>query len=344
MLRPDGAVTWVEMSVDRIDGGGAVGVLHDVTQQKLAQDELAKLSLVASYTDNLVLITDARGRTEWVNQAFTRRTGYTLPDIAGRPPGDVLQGPETDPETVERIGDQLREGVSFETEILNYTKAGEPYWVQIHITPVRDEHGAVERFVSIQTDSTELHRTQRELEVAMVRAEAANEAKTQFLATISHEMRTPLNAILGSAELAMTEDDVPRELQEHLARITSGAEVLLHLISDVLDVSRIEAGEIDVEQVPMDLRACLRDALAPLRPRAEAKGLVARPRPRPGAARGAARRRRPPAADRHESRRERREVHRRGTDLRRGGRRGGGARAVGGVRDQRRGHRHRHPA
>ena len=273
MRRPDGGVTWVELSLDRIAGGGAVGVLHDVTQQKLAQEELTKLSLVASYTDNLVLITDGRGRTEWVNQAFTRRTGYTLEEIAGRSPGEVLQGADTDPETVQRIRDQLREGLSFETEILNYTKAGEPYWVQIHITPVRDDHGAVERFVSIQTDSTELRGTQHELEVAMVRAEAANEAKTQFLATISHEMRTPLNAILGSAELALTDDAAPDELTEHLTRINSGAEALLKLITDVLDVSKIETGEIDVEQVPMDLRACLGDAVTPIRTRAAAKGL-----------------------------------------------------------------------
>lgn len=273
MRRPDGAVTWMEMSVDLIDGGGAVGVLHDVTQQKLAQDELTKLSLVASYTDNLVVITDARGRTEWVNQAFIKRTGYTAGDLMGRTPGEVLQGPETDPETVERIRDQLREGLSFETEILNYTKAGEPYWVQIHITPVRDDHGVVERFVSIQTDSTELRGTQDELEVAMVHAEAANEAKTQFLATVSHEMRTPLNAILGSAELALTEDGVPPVVHEHLARIDSAGEALLQLITDVLDVSKIEAGEIDVERVPFDLRATLEGAVAPIRARAEGKGL-----------------------------------------------------------------------
>ncbi len=244
------------------------------TRRSLAGDDLAKLALVARSTDTLVLITDARGRTEWVNQAFIRRTGYGLADMVGRKPGDVLQGPDTDRETVQRIGDQLREGLSFETEILNYTRSGEPYWVRIHITPVRDAHGVVERFVSIQTDSTELHRTRDELEVAMGLAEAASEAKTQFLATVSHEMRTPLNAIIGSAELALTEDDVSPVLHEHLARITRGAEVLLDLITDVLDVAKIEAGEIDVEQAPLDVRACVRDAVEPLRQRAEAKGLT----------------------------------------------------------------------
>jgi PAS domain S-box-containing protein len=273
MRRADGAVAWMEVSIDRIPTGGAVGVLHDVTTEKLAQDELKKLSLVASYTDNLVLITDGEGRTEWVNRAFTEHTGYTLADLAGRTPGEVLQGKATDRATVARIGEQLREGSSFDSELLNYTKQGEPYWVQLHITPIHNARGEVERFVSIQTDSTELRRTQHELEVTLVRAEAANEAKTQFLATVSHEMRTPLNAILGSAELALADESDPSALHAHLSRIRAGSEALLRLITDILDVSKIEAGQIDVERVPMEISSCLRGAVAPIAESARAKGL-----------------------------------------------------------------------
>lgn len=271
--RPDGAIRWMELSVSQIAGGGAVGAFHDVTKQKVAQDELAKLSLVASYTDNLVIITDRDGCTEWVNQAFTNRTGYTLADLAGRKPGELLQGPASDPEMVHRIREWLREGRSFKAELVNYTKAGEPYWVQFHITPIRGEQGDVDRFVSIQTDSTELHRTQLELEAAKERAESASEAKTQFLATISHEMRTPLNAILGSIDLASQEAGGRPELDTHLARIADGAEALLRLISDLLDISKIEAGQIDIEDVPVELRTCLDAAVSQVAGRAHAKGL-----------------------------------------------------------------------
>ena len=272
--RNDGGATWMEVSIDPIADGGAVGVLHDVTQRKHHLDELAKLSLVASSTDNLVIITDAHGRTEWVNPAFTARTGFTIEEIAGRKPGDVLQGPDTDPAAVRQLGEQLGAGNSVETELLNYTRHGEPYWVRIHITPIRDTHGNVERFISVQTDSTELRRTQDDLESAMVRAESANEAKTQFLATISHEMRTPLNAILGSVDLALDGGDHPPELHEHLSRVETSADILLRLITDILDVSKIEAGQIDVERVPVEIRPCLQGALGPVAERAAEKGLA----------------------------------------------------------------------
>lgn len=269
----NGAIAWVEVSLARIGGGGVVGALHDVTQRKLAQDELAKLSLVASYTDNMVIITDRNGRTEWVKEAFTKRTGFILADLAGRKPGEVLQGPLTDRAVVTHIGEKIREGRSFRGELRNYTKRGEPYWVQFQVSPIRNQQGDVERFVSIQTDSTELHQTQEALEAARAHAEAANDAKTQFLATISHEMRTPLSAIIGSAALALDDAAGLPEARTHLARVSESAEILQRLISDVLDVAKIEAGQIDVECAPVPIRRCLQAAVAPAADRARAKGL-----------------------------------------------------------------------
>lgn len=271
--RADGSIAWMELSISPLPNGGAVGGLHDVTAEKLAQDELAKLSLVASYTDNLVVITDRHGRTEWVNQAFINRTGYSLEEMLGRTPGEMLQGPDTDPEAVAVIARELAQGKSLKAELLNYTRTGEPYWVLFQITPIRNEKGEVERFVSIQTDSTELRRTRQELQTAKERAEAANEAKTQFLATISHEMRTPLNVILGSTDIALDTGGLDGDMGAHLSRINANAEVLLRLISDMLDVSKIEAGQFDFESIPVKLRNCLNTALTPIGERARAKGL-----------------------------------------------------------------------
>jgi len=221
-----------------------------------------------------VVITDHRGLTEWVNHAFTEKTGYTLEDMRGRTPGSVLQGRDTNPETVRKIRESLHAGRSIDTELLNYTHDHQPYWVQCSITPVRDADGNVERFVAIQSDSTEWRRTQAELEAARSRAEAANIAKTLFLATISHEMRTPLNAILGSTDLALAGEDDPQVLRAHLTRISTSAEALLHLISDVLDVSKIEAGQIEIERVPVRLEAVVREAVSLIGDKAHRKGLT----------------------------------------------------------------------
>ena len=163
MLRLDGTLLWMEMSLAPIPGGGAVGVLHDVTRQKLAQDELAKVSLVASYTDNKVIITDADGLTEWVNNDFVQRTGYSLDDLRGRKPGHVLQGPGTDRATVAQIAAAIASGQSLRTEIANYTKAGEEYWAQIQITPIRNRQGMIEQYVSIQSDATDRRRAELEI-------------------------------------------------------------------------------------------------------------------------------------------------------------------------------------
>lgn len=272
LRRRDGGIVCMELSVAALDEGGSVGTLHDVTQQKAAQAELAKLSLVASFTDSLVIIADHEGRVEWVNDAFIRKTGYTLAEVVNRKPGELLQGPNSDPVTVATIRQLLREGRSFQCEILNYTKSREEYWVAVHISPIFDAEGNVERFVSIQTDITELRRTQTDLKAAKEAAESASDAKTQFLATISHEMRTPLNVILGSVELARTETS-HAEFPAHLKRIDENAETLLGLISDLLDVSKIEAGQFEWERTAFGLHSHLETALGPVADRAARKGL-----------------------------------------------------------------------
>ena len=271
--RDDGEIVWMEVSASPLPEGGVVGALHDVTGMKSSEDELAKLSLVATYTENMVVITDAKGRTEWVNQAFMNRTGYTLEDLVGLKPGEILQGPATDPNTVAKLRQWLAEGESFKAELINYTRAREPYWVSFYVTPIRNSEGKIERYVSIQTDTTEAHRTQQELKEAKERAESGNRAKSQFLATISHEMRTPLNVILGSTDIILDKNFVPEELPEHLKRIEENGEGLLRLITDLLDLTKIESGHFDFEKALFFLRTSLSELLRPLAERAQAKHL-----------------------------------------------------------------------
>jgi len=269
----DGGLLWMEMSVSRLQGHGVVGALHDVTVRKTLDDKLAKLSLVASFTDNPVIITDHLGRTRWVNYAFINFTGHTLEDMAGKKPGEVLQGPDTDPDTVANVRKWLQEGRSFDVELLNYTPSGETFWNHMQITPIRDDQGNIEHFIAIETNSTQLRRAKQELQAAKEIAEAANDAQNRFLATISHEMRTPLNAILGSAELGLSSDALSTDLRMRFQTIDTNGEILLRFISDLLDISKIEAGQFDCERIPFNLRECFEDALMPVAAHARAKGL-----------------------------------------------------------------------
>ena len=125
--------------------------------------ETKKLALVASRTENMVIVTDPQGRIEWVNDAFTRVTEYTLQEVYGATPGSFLQGPETDDQTVAYMRERLRSGEGFKVEIVNYSKTGRKYWVQIEVQPFRLDSGELAGFTAIESEITERKRAEEEL-------------------------------------------------------------------------------------------------------------------------------------------------------------------------------------
>ncbi|MFO0399892.1 MAG: PAS domain S-box protein, partial [Sphingobacteriia bacterium] len=133
---------------------GYIGSCTDITQTREAYLELENLSQVARYTSNAVVITNAEGRIDWVNEGFTRSTGYTLAEVRGHKPGHWLQGPDTDPQDIAEFSRLLRTKTSFHKEILNYTKDGRPIHFDIHINPIKDAAGEVIRFIGIQNEIT----------------------------------------------------------------------------------------------------------------------------------------------------------------------------------------------
>ncbi len=119
---------------------------------------LATLALVAQNTTSGVLITDALGRIEWVNAAFTRITGYTVAEALGQRPGRLLQGPETNPATVTELREAIGRAASVEVELINYHKQGRAYWVQLKIDPVFDKTGRLQNFIAVTIDVTQRRR------------------------------------------------------------------------------------------------------------------------------------------------------------------------------------------
>lgn len=117
--------------------------------------ELEFLSLIASETRNGVIVADKNGKTIWVNKAFERISGYTLNDLKGKTPGSLLQGKDTDLNTVTYLRQRISNLQPFECEILNYTKKGKPYWVKISGQPILDKNNEVMRFFAIEEDITE---------------------------------------------------------------------------------------------------------------------------------------------------------------------------------------------
>ncbi|MEM7627809.1 MAG: PAS domain-containing protein [Planctomycetota bacterium] len=122
---------------------------------------------VAQRTDNVVVITDARRRIVWVNDAFVRQTGYTLTEVKGRGPGSVLHSANTDPRTTQRMREALDRGGSFKGQILNRAKNGREYWIEVDIQPKHDAQGELTGFVAVESDITEMVRARKQAEATL---------------------------------------------------------------------------------------------------------------------------------------------------------------------------------
>ncbi len=234
---------------------------------------LKVLIAIAERTSNGVITTDANGLITWVNPAFTSNTGYTLGQIRGRDPGKILQGPSTDPETVRGMGMKIRAKSGFRAEILNYRADGTPFWVDIEVLPVLDRCGDLEGFVSVQADISEAKARTLALEQAKDQAIAAERMKSEFLAVMSHEIRTPLNGIIGLLELATGKRDEQASMR-YVEQARELASSLIQVVSDTLDLSRMDAGKLVEECVAFDPEELLRSATGTVAAEAHRKGIV----------------------------------------------------------------------
>ncbi len=244
--------------------------LEERVKQRTA--ELERLSMVASQTTNAVVITDVNGIIEWVNEGFTRMTGFTTKEALNRTPGSFLQGPDTDRPTVSRINEAIQRGAGFHEELLNYHKDGFPYWTEITCTPILDQNQYVTGFIAIQNDITQRKKDLETLIEARKQAETANLAKTNFLSTMSHEIRTPLNGILGMAQL-IANSELTTDQRDKINTIQQSGHTLLSIINDVLDMSKIEAGKIELETTAFSLSHMLSSSISALHSLAQEKGL-----------------------------------------------------------------------
>ncbi len=234
--------------------------------------DLRKLSEVASRTGNPVVITDARGDVEWVNEAFTRVTGYALDEVLGRQPGEVLQGPDTDAETVAMMRSRIDAGEGFTCEVVNYAKSGRRYWISMEVCPVRDEDGRLTNFIAIESDVTEAREFEQHLMRAKEAAEDLAEQKAQFLASMSHEIRTPLNAVIGLTDLLLG-TDLTLGQREYVQLAHRSGTLLLSTISNILSFSAAESGRIELESRPFSPARTMARSASLVQPLADRRGL-----------------------------------------------------------------------
>ena len=257
---------------DRLDG--VLSIARDVTLRKDTEQQLRMLSLAVEQSPNAIIITDGESRIEYVNDAFTRITGYAAATAIGQRAGFFKSG-KTPPATYAEMWSALKSGKPWQGRFSNLTQNGKEIIEFAHVTAILDINGRIIHYLSIQEDITERVRLAKELShtrAAIEVAEAANEAKSRFLANMSHEIRTPMNAIIGLTHLLLREKPSPQQ-KDRLEKVSVAAEHLLGIINDILDISKIEAGRMELSPIDFRLADLMTNVSALVTERVRAKGI-----------------------------------------------------------------------
>jgi two-component system sensor histidine kinase/response regulator len=281
LTRKDGTKRHVEESVSlKKDSRGRpvafIGIRRDCTERKLAEEKVRvneeRYRVILEQIGEGYFEVDLNGRYQFFNDGYCRMLRCSPSDILGQsykkivPPEQISLIQEIF-RKVHQTGEPVK---SFEYDTVRLD--GSAAFVEQSISLKKDAHGQPVGFHVIVRDISERKRTEQELAAAKEAAEAANRAKSTFLATMSHEIRTPMNGILGMTELVL-DTDLAQEQREHLGLVKSCAESLLSIINDVLDFSKIEAEKLELESIPFDLRESLGETMKALSFRADQKGL-----------------------------------------------------------------------
>lgn len=274
-----GQLVPVEVSSTYVTIGGRKVMLivwHDLREIKRAQDQLAlsemKYRELVEGLELIVFQTDVEGRWVFLNPAWERETGYTIAEAIGTTYETFVL-----PEDQAMVAEVRRQKLSGEAEysciaFRLVSKDGGVLWLEGDCRAKRDVSGAITGTMGTLADVTKRRQAERDLIATKEAAEAANRAKSEFLAVMSHEIRTPLNGVLGFSNL-LQHTRLDDTQQEYLRTISGCGDALLVIIDDILDFSRMESGRFELELRSFDLRECVEHVLDVHATRAFARNL-----------------------------------------------------------------------
>lgn len=262
---------------------GYRGVGTDITEAyeterhiaKVHQD-LAVMSSAIQQNPSMIFITDKNGDITYVNDKFTETTGYTLEDVLGHNPR-LLKSPETLPKIHESMWNKLNAGRAWRGELQDVRKDGTSFWAYATIAPVKNEHGATTHFVATHEDITARKAGEIRLREATKQAKLGSRAKSELMANMSHELRTPLNAIIGFSDSILSSVFGPlghERYEDYVRDIYNSGHHLLDLINDILDVSAIEAGKMELRPEPLDVLDLVQASVKLIQHRATEAGVA----------------------------------------------------------------------
>jgi PAS domain S-box-containing protein len=276
--RKDGTLIDVELSITphELDGRSVnFCIVRDVSERKRAEAELRRSEQefrdFAEFIPQIAWILGGAGETVYVNGRWAQYTGRVSADSTGSDPWSAIH-PEDLAQTLEAWERARQAGHQFQTEHRLRRHDGVYRWFAVSGMPLRDADGRIVRWLGTTSDIDDLKNAEvllerkveertRELVAARDEASAANRAKDIFLATMSHELRTPLNSIIGFTDLMLDGLSGPltEDQRRQLSIVSKSGHQLLGLVSDVLDISKIERGQLDLRLERLPLRALLEE-------------------------------------------------------------------------------------
>ncbi|MTV50663.1 PAS domain S-box protein [Heliobacillus mobilis] len=284
LYKPDGKLTWIRINSEplfRLESDkpyAAVTTFSDITEQRIIENKLKATE------QQLKGIFDSLDLVFWSMDPLSSRVLQISPaceKIYGYPPEAFIENPQLwfdcihpdDIHNGEKANSNVLGGAPVYTENRIIRRDGEVRWIRVHIIPLFDDDGRITLLNGLVMDITDKKQTEEELRLAKEKAEEASRAKSNFLAMMSHEIRTPMNGILGMNDL-MLDTPLNREQNEYAQAIQESAEVLLNVINDILDYSKVEAGKMQLETIDFDLHRTIQSVIKVFTNKAKDKGLV----------------------------------------------------------------------
>ncbi len=288
--KKNGELRWIEQSVVLLQDGdrlvGFQGIAKDITERKYAEQLLAdaeqtikvkqeeyrdRLQSILDNMPMIIYLKNLDGRFMMVNRQFHQTFGTTDEQVIGQTDVPVHLTEEGARKFIEADEKIKRTGKPVELEDTVLTQQGERNMLIIKF-PLYDKANELYAISAVGKDITEVIRYQRQLITARHRAEKAERLQEEFLANMSHEIRTPMNGIIGMTNLLET-TVMNEEQKEYLHMIKESSDILLSLINDILDLSKIKSGRMSVEHAGFDLHQTIETILAPFRIKAKEKGI-----------------------------------------------------------------------
>ncbi len=232
------------------------GISIDITERKMLEGRNAMLSKAIEASPVSVVITDIKGKIEYVNPFFEEKTGYTLKEVIGGNPR-ILKSGKQSKSYYENMWNTILSGKIWRGEFQNKKRNGETYWEKGIISPVTNGGGEIVHFIAIKEDITQQRQILLDLKKAKEEAEQSDKLKSAFLANMSHEIRTPMNGIMGFTELLKDPSLNGEQQKEFISIIQKSGDRMLSTINDIIDISKIESNLVTVDLATFELKTFL---------------------------------------------------------------------------------------